>query len=100
MTLSTIFCTTPQLAEQLGIDGCIIRTMCETKIIPSEFSNGHYRILRARAVKFLTKRAEEYEGYYSPECSLVLGAILINKAMTRRGTVKQQLLLDPTCGLI
>jgi len=97
---TTLFCTPPQLSEEVGIDVRIIRDMCEKKIIPCEIYNGRYRILRARSVRILTKRAEEFEGHYRPECSPVLEAIRAKRAMVRKRTAKQQLVLDRISGLI
>ena len=92
MTSTTLFCTPPQLAEETGIDVRIIRDMCEKKIIPCEIYNGRYRILHIKALKILTKRAEDFEGHYRPERSAVLMGI--NATRERKRTVKQQLVLD------
>jgi len=92
MPQNTIFCTPPQLSEELGIDVRIIRDICEKKIIPSEIYNGRYRILHSRSVKILTQRAEDFEGHYRPERSAVLAGI--DATRERKRTVKQQLVLD------
>ncbi len=88
-----------QFAKETGIDVRIIRDMCEKKIIPSEIYNGRYRILREKAIRKLTKRAEEFEGHYRPECSPALEAIRAKRAITRKRTAKQQLALDQLRGL-
>jgi hypothetical protein len=99
MPLETIFCTPPQFAEETGIDVRIIRDMCEKKIIPCEIYNGRYRILHSKALKILTKRAEEFEGHYRPERSAVLEAIRANRSSARQRTAKQQLVFDQLRGL-
>ncbi len=99
MSSKTLFCTPPQLAEETGIDARIIRDMCEKKIIPCEIYNGRYRILNSKALKILTKRAEEFEGHYRPERSAVLEAIRANRVTARQRTAKQQLVLDKLRGL-
>lgn len=92
-----IFCTPPKLAEETGIDVRTIREMCERRIIPCELRKGRYRILHDKAVKILTKRAEEFEGHYRPERSAVLAAI--DATRERKRSAKRQLALDRLRGL-
>lgn len=99
MPSTTLFCTPPQLAEEIGIDVRIVRDMCEKKIIPSEIYNGRYRILHGKAIKILIQRSEEFEGHYRPEHSAVLEAIRATRTTQKLRTAKQQLALDRLRGL-
>lgn len=95
----TLFCTPPKLAKETGIDVRVIRDMCEKKILPCEIYNGRYRILHDRAIRILTKRAEDFEGHYRPERSAVLEAIRANRPGNKKISPKQQLALDKLRGL-
>jgi len=103
MTTATMFCTPPKLAEETGLDVRTIREMCKKKILPSEIYNGRYHILHDRAIRILAKRAEEFEGHYRPEPSLVLEALRArereNKPAAKKRSAKQQLALDRLRGL-
>jgi hypothetical protein len=100
---ATMFCTPPKLAEETGLDVRTIREMCEKKILPSEIYKGRYHILYDKAIRILSKRAEEFEGHYRPEPSLVLEALRArereNRPATKKRSAKQQLALDRLRGL-
>lgn len=74
--MEKVFCTPPILAKITGLDVREIRRMCELKIIPNELTDkGRYRILRDKALRILTKRAESFEGHFREEQSSVMEAI-------------------------